>query len=306
MFSRASQPSSSSNALPGQAFQDDAEDLFAENLVSGQRLSRLLDKASRAGIQGTPATVRKTIGKNQARDISRSKLRLSKWPPYYWFDCRVKDRKSGDEYTTQVPILLPLELLEVLWDLGLKEALLSEANLDSESKKHLQWMKEQLSEEDLWAFGIHGDGIPCNYDRTESVQMLSLNFPGLSGRNGRIRIPMVLLPDRAVGPNTWDDIMSVIAWSMRHLLIGSRPTCRHDGSPWWQSDAKRSKKTGNLKFKACLVQVRGDWDWFGKCFHFPFHNVKAGCCWLCKCLRSEVHICVCVCVQEPVVNQHGG
>ena len=74
--------------------------------------------------------------------------------------------------------------------------------------------------------------------------------------------------------NTFDDIMEVMAWSMRHLLEGTRPSCRHDGQPFNKSDHKRAKKSGNLPFQACLNQVRGDWDWMGKCFHLPFHNVK--------------------------------
>ena len=75
---------------------------------------------------------------------------------------------------------------------------------------------------------------------------------------------------------------------MRHLLQGSRPPCRHDGKPFNQSDYKRAKKSGNLPFHACLNQVRGDWDWMGKCFHLPFHNAKQGCCWLCTCKRNQV------------------
>ncbi len=178
----------------------------------------------------------------------------------------------------------------MLWDLGVSEVLLSEDNLDTAGKAHMHWMRQQLQVNQLWAFGLHGDGIPCNYDRTESVIMISLNLPGLSGKNGRMRIPLVVLPDHAVSPNTFDDIMSVIAWSMRHLLSGSRPVCRHDGSPWSSSDTSRKKKTRSLNFRACMVQARGDWDWMGKCFHLPFHNVKEGCCWLCACKRSQVFL----------------
>ena len=172
--------------------------------------------------------------------------------------------------------------------MGNAEALLSEANLDTAGKDHMKWMREQLGASTLLGWGLHGDGIPCNYDRTESVVMISLNLPGLSGRNGRMRIPLVILPDYAVSENTFDDIMEVLAWSMRHLLQGSRPSCRHDGQPFNKSDHKRAKKFGILPFQACLNQVRGDWDWMGKCFHLPFHNVKQGCCWLCTCKRKQV------------------
>ena len=104
---------------------------MAENLVSAQRTARLLDKATKAGIKEINPKIRKTIGKNQARDIFRSKLKWSKWPDYYWFSCRLRDRKTDKEFTTEIPINLPLEILEVLWDLGIAEALLSETNLDT-------------------------------------------------------------------------------------------------------------------------------------------------------------------------------
>ena len=59
MFSRASLPASSSNADPEANFQDDVEDLYAENLISAQRVARLLDKATKAGIKRIPLKQRK-------------------------------------------------------------------------------------------------------------------------------------------------------------------------------------------------------------------------------------------------------
>ena len=291
MFQRASQPSSSSNALPEQDFEEDVEDLVADNLVSGERAARLLNKAAKAGLKGVGKCVGKLGGRNHARAIRRHKLMRTKWPDYYFFDCRVQDRRSTREYVTALPINLPLDILEVIWELGLPEVLLSTDNLDTAGKKHLAWMKEQLQVEELWGWGMHGDGIPCNYDRTESVIMISLNLPGLRGKNGRMRIPLFVLPDHAVSENTFDDVMEVIAWSMRHLVAGARPCCRHDGTPWGKGDGKRQRKNESpLKFRACMVQARADWDWMGKCFHFPFHNVKEGCCWLCRCKRNQVSI----------------
>ena len=291
MFARASQPASSSNAPAEQDFLEDVEDLFAENLVSGQRTARLLKKASKAGIKGIKESLRKTTGKNQARDMSRHKLKHNKWPSYYYFNCRVKDRRTAKEVTTKLPMFLPLDVLEMLWELGVPDVLLSEDNIDSAGKSHMSWMRQQLEVEQLLGWGLHGDGIPCNYDRTESVIMISLNLPGLTGKNGRMRIPLFILPDYAVSGHTFDDVNAIIAWSMRHLVAGSRPCCRHDGTPWGKEDVKRQKKNNDtLKFRACLVQVRGDWDWMGKCFHLPFHSVKEGCCWLCRCKRRQVRL----------------
>ena len=281
---------SGSRDTPQEEFVADVADLFAENLVGAQRSALLLGKAEAAGVAGINPRITKKTGRNHARALKRHKLKTSKWPSYYWFPCRVLNRKTGLEMTVELPIFLPLEILEMLWDLGRPEVLLEEEGMDTASKKHMQWMRDQLQVQHLLGFGLHGDGIPCNYDRTESVVMISINLPGLTGKNGRMRIPLVILPDHAVSEHTFDDIMEVFAWSMRHGLAGTRATCRHDGSAWRPSDRRRAQKKGNLDFSACMNQCRGDWDWMGKCFHLPFHNIKEGCCWLCRCKRKEVRL----------------
>ena len=102
MFSRNSHPASSSNAPAAQEFQEDVEDLLAENLVSAQRTAKLLDKASKAGIRGINRRIRKTSGRNQARDAFRSKLKWRKWLDYYVFRCRLWDRKAQQEVAVEI------------------------------------------------------------------------------------------------------------------------------------------------------------------------------------------------------------
>jgi len=288
MFQRNQQPATTAHAEPEEAFQADVEDMVAENVVSAQRASKLLRKAARAGMKKLSKKCTRGKGKNQARDMRRKMLRNCKWPDEYVFDCRVKDRRTKQEYTTKLCMLLIHEVLEVLWHLGLEEALLSEDGLDTGGKAHMAWMREQLHVEKLLGFGLFGDGVPCNYDRTESCVVIACNLSGLTGRNGRLRIPLIVLPDWCVGPNTLDDIVEVFAWSMRHGLLGKRPPSRHDHKPWQPSDRKRSNGQETLGFAFCLNQVRGDWDWMGKCFHFPYHNVIGGCCWKCNCRRDQV------------------
>ena len=154
MFQRTLQPSSSSNGLPEQEFEEDLTDLYADNLVSGQRITRLLTKAAKAGVKGISKKMQKSVGRNQARAIRSHKLKNTKWPEYYWFDCRVKDRRTEHEYSTRIPMLLPLDVLEMIWDLGAKEVLLSSDHLDTDGKKHMAWMKEHLQVEELIAWGM--------------------------------------------------------------------------------------------------------------------------------------------------------
>ena len=62
MLQRGQQPSASSTAAAEDEFRIDVEDLFADNILSGQRTSKLLHKASAAGIRGINRRLRRTIG----------------------------------------------------------------------------------------------------------------------------------------------------------------------------------------------------------------------------------------------------
>ena len=301
MFSRNPGAATSSATAPELEFQDDVQDMFAENVISGARAAILLEKAQNAGIKLAIKAMKKSPGvtqkfaKNHARNIRRKFRKNDNWPDPYWFEARVWDRKQDKEVTRKVCILLPSEVLETIWKFGVKEVLLGTDNYDKLTKGHHAWMKQQLNVQELWGFGLHGDGVPCNYDRTESVMLSSINLPGLTGRNGRLRIPLCIFPDHVTSDNTFDDVNEVLAWDMRSLLCGAKSIHRHDRSPWDPAtDKKRSKLHGDRDFRACLVQVRSDWDWLTKCYHFPAHGTKEGMCWTCHCKRSQVP------------QQHGG
>ena len=296
MFQRGAKPRSDDSIAPEVEFQDDVEDLFADNTISATRTATLLRKAQDAGIKIASKVIKKALHgvgkkfqKNAARSLRKEIRKDDKWPDPYWFDARVWSRKLDKEITTKICILLPSEVLEVIWTFGVKAVLLGTQHYDKLTKDHLEWMKQQLNVTDLWGFGLHGDGVPCNYDRSESVMLSSLNLPGLTGRNGRLRIPLCILPDHCISDNTFDDVYEILAWDMRSALSGVRHECRHDMSPWHkQKDKRRSQKHGAREFRSCLVQVRSDWEWLGKCYHFPGHASHNGLCWGCKVKRNQV------------------
>ena len=186
-------------------------------------------------------------------------------------------------------LALPSEILGQLWKFSNHSILLDTECFDKLSHEHHNAMAASLQCENLLGIGIHGDGVPCTWDRAESVSIISINLPGVPGHNGRLRIPVAIVPDWSIGEHSLDDIMEVLAWDLRSLLSGRCAACRHDGSSWRKSDVKRSRQSGVLRdFKAHLVQVRGDWDWMAKCFHFGSHNQTVGLCWRCNVRREQV------------------
>ena len=263
------------------------DSLFSENLISANRCNNLKKQAEDAGVQGLVGKRKPGSFKNAARNLKRRKLRQSFWPGLYEFEGPVWSRKKNKAVTENLAMWLPLELLEMIWKLGLPEVILQTDRMDIQTKDHLEALKAELGVPDLLGVAMHGDGVPNNYDRTESCVVISMNLPGVGGKFARMRIPMCVLPSSKVCGATMDAIMEVLAWSFRHLQCGCHPECRHDGTPWQKSDWKRAKKTGDLGFNASLVEVRGDWDFYSKTFHFPYHSELDGICWLCNCQRRQ-------------------
>ena len=160
--------------------------------------------------------------------------------------------------------------------------------LDPKSLDHLTNC-ERKAGQPLLSLGLWGDGVPCNWDRTESVETFALNLPGQCGVYKPLRLPITAISRKQITDNTWIDIMSVIAWSLRHASFGTYPAVRHDALDWQKSDKARAKHANQeLPVRAALCEVRGDWKMFGEIFHFPKWNTSAGICWRCTCKPEQV------------------
>ena len=107
---------------PEVAFQDDTQAVYADNVISDARASQVMDKAKEAG--GSIALkalktsgLTKKLLKNAARNLKRKIRKPDKWPDPYWFDARVWDRVEQEEKIKRICIMLPSEVLELIWGL---------------------------------------------------------------------------------------------------------------------------------------------------------------------------------------------
>jgi hypothetical protein len=73
----------------------------------------------------------------------------------------------------------------------------------------------------------------------------------------------------------------VVAWSMRCLVAGAAPTCRHDGSVWTALDLENRLPANTSIPHACLLQIRGDWEWLEQCFRLRSVSSDSFC-WMCE------------------------
>ena len=299
MLAKTKRPYNPAELPAASRFRRNCQDLYADNQLSSARLQELLDDAHDAGVGGL-RDVRSKTSSDWAKDNAHKRLRRkflkrSQWPDLYWARIRTLNVKTGNEQYQWVAFLLPHELLEVLQRLSDGHALRDRRGLDPCSLAHLVHCETQANTE-LTPVGLWGDGAPCNWDRSESCENFSLNLPGQSGAYKSLRLPLTALLRSRISDHTWDDLMEVIAWSLQHAANGTWPRRRHDGSEFRtdKGDKTRLRKASRpgepekLGIRAALVEVRGDWKFFGECFKFPKWNTKRGCCWTCKCTPDQV------------------
>ena len=216
-------------------------DLWATNTVSAARAQEMLDDAASANVTAAKRYKSRTRNKkNIARGLKTRLLKASKWPPLYKAMVRVKDTKTGMEVLKTMSFNLPHELLATLAKYADKNHMLSKEGLDSGSKEHLLYCEAKAGRP-LVGLGLWGDGAPCNWDRSEALEVFSLNIPGLGDANKSLRIPITGLSKKSlVTEHTFDDVLEVVAWSLRWAALGKFPLERHDGVDWHKSDKWRS------------------------------------------------------------------
>ena len=274
-------------------------DLFLSNDISGARMRSLAEDATTAGAKGTEdfATAGAS-GKhkhNIPRDLLRKLRKGSAWPALYYARIRVFNLKRQVEEKVWLPLLLPHELVYCLHEHALtRSGLFSQSGLCNQSKTHLERVAAQLclAASSIVPVGIWGDGVPCNWDRTQSIECLTMTLPGLEEPNSNLRFPLAVLPKKyMIKAATKDDILSVVAWSLTQLAAGTMPTMRHDEKAWLSTDAWRKKLANKPVPRAALVEIKGDWAFMKDTFRLPQFNENAGCCWLCHVAPAGIRDC---------------
>ena len=290
MLSKNKRPYDPAGLPPDKRLCANLQDIYANNMLPAGRIQEVLNDAAELAPRSVLRRHKGRLGPNTNRNLRRSFAKRVQWPQLYEANVRMAN-KDGTVDAKPLCFMLPHEYVEALARLGSKDVLMATDGLDPLSAAHLQKCEAKASAK-LLPLGLWGDGVPCNYDRSESVEVFSLNLPGQAGQYKPLRLPITAFPRNAIAEGTWDDILLVVTWSLRYCAAGFWPLTRHDGSAW-HGDGKRYAKAGtSLNIRACLVEVRGDWKMMAETFHFPSWNQKRGCCWRCTCTLDQAWICV--------------
>ena len=287
MFSKNKRPYDPGELQPRQRLRRNVQDLLATNSLSGNRLHEIACDVNRVDSASFPDFARNSQARpdNLPRSMFRKFLKRSTWMQPYWAQVRCMNTKTEKLELEWLAIRPPHEIVHVLRKHGLLEKLMERKGLDPLSRQHLESCDLEAGLK-LLGLGLWADGTPCNWDRSESVETLCLSLPGLTGKFATFRVAITALSGKNCTAETWIDICKVVKWSLQVLASGQWPSCRHDGTAWLKSDAKR--KDPRPIIQAALAEVRADWEWMAKVYGFPRHNVKTGCCWKCKCTPEQV------------------
>jgi hypothetical protein len=288
MLSKLKRPYDPEALPPTKRLKANLQDVLAGNQLPATRTQELINDMVDAGLPSM-AGLKKPMGSNVARNLRRAFLKHAQWPKPYWAEIRVRNTRANSEELQVCCFMLPHEYVYVLNKVGLPSVLLSTEGLDPLSKEHLERCEVKAGAQ-LLPLGIWGDGIPVNYDRTESVETFSVNLPGQAGEFSTLRLPLTGLCRRQISEHTWEDICEIFRWSLLQCALGSWPQARHDGSAWCSTDAQRARWARQIPptIQAALVEIRGDWKFFGELFAFPKWNTKSGICWKCHCRPEQV------------------
>ena len=287
MLSKRQRSYDKENLPPSGRLRANLAELYSRNELPAARVLELAQDVNR--VAPTELTElqnkgRLTTEKNAARLLRNKLLKKSCWMPDYHAEIRTWCQKTTRTIKEKVPMQLIHEVVAVLLKFGDRGKLLSNENMDPLTKAHLEVCQAEAGCP-LLGIGIWGDGAPTQWDRSESIDVISMSLPG-SKEFRNLRVPLLALPHSRVCPETWQDVFAIIKWSLIVLATGHWPQERHDGSPWEKSDNCRRKARPILQ--AALVEVRQDWKFAAEVFGFPAHNTGTGCCWACTCTPAQV------------------
>ena len=289
MFQKKTKPEAPEGATGAKRLRSGLQDAFLGNKLSSQDVQFMAEASFDAGLDGF-RDLKKAKGKgtqkSSIKNMRRATLRAFKkntaWPGLYTARIRVWNSKTNAEELAPVPFLLPHEILHSF--ARNNSNLTCQTGLGAGSLQHMLNCASALNVEasSLVPMALWGDGVPCNWDRSMSMELFCMALPGLPPGKQELRVPLVgILRKYVVVQNTFDDICEVLSWSYKQCVLGKMPKCRHDSSPFNKSDTKRKRMMSQDFPRGVLCEVRGDWSFYKQAFKYPQHNEKNGICYKC-------------------------
>ena len=289
MYSKNSRGYNEEEVPETKRFRANLSDAFLGGQITAARTASLFKDAQASGATGVDDLA--SVGeKNAARGLRRKMLKGSHWPDSYCADIELHDPKLQENREVSLPFLLPHEIVGKLFEFGdptwilSRQVLQEDAELIEKFSSSCQPARDPAT---VLPLGLWNDGVPCNWDRSQSLEVIALSFPSIPG----LRVPLFCLKKMFEAKKcSMNAALKVLVWSFEQLAVGRYPSRRHDGSPFdARVDKARIRLAGLELPSACLTQIRGDWKMFKDTLSLPAHNERNGCCWICPMTPDKVH-----------------
>ena len=190
MFSKQALPKLDEEPDAPRRFRANVRDLFLTNQLSAERTSSLLGDAAAAGVEALEdvKNLQGKAGKNVHRDLMRKFAKRAKqWPDLYWSKVDVWDKKKQKVKREWIAVLLPHEWLCKLNSKVPDGSLTTWEGLGPLGQGECARACSELGCSTLTPLSFWCDGVPYNWDRSESLEVMNVALPGIpQWRNLRI------------------------------------------------------------------------------------------------------------------------
>jgi hypothetical protein len=135
--------------------------------------------------------------------------------------------------------------------------------------------KDVISRERTIPIGLHGDGAPTN--KVESLFTISWSSVTARGATKHTHFIYAAINKSQIGEGTLEELWDYLAWSFNALTTGRLPDC-----DWKGRKIKGAGRVLARGWRASVINLRGDWEFFNQVLNFPMSTAKPHCCWLCS------------------------
>ena len=118
-------------------------------------------------------------GKNANRSLRRKLLKQHHWPKLYWSKIPCWNPKKQIQEMVEMPFLLPHEVVAKLFEHGDANFILSRGILEEDRallRAHAEACEPARDPATILPLGLWSDGVPCNWDRSQSLEIIALTF----------------------------------------------------------------------------------------------------------------------------------
>ena len=142
----------------------------------------------------------------------------------------------------------------------------------------------------VWPYGIYLDGIAySNTDSAVGIWLVDL----ITKKRDVLMVVRKRICCRCgcLGYCTFFIVLLFLQWGMEALKLGEYPSRRHDGAFWHDPEDNLRASLGGtrLLFKACCLQLRGDWAEFCERLGFPTPSSGMRPCFCCSAFGQNMY-----------------